>query len=191
MNNFLIKNNRGTDKVISIYWFVVIVIIAGGVFAMVYSFYGAPYDVREIEGNVLADKIADCLSVQGKLNENLFNSNGEFDENFSLDFFKECNLNFNSESDYDWDKTIQYFSEINFYNVDDVENSVYLISKGNSNFRADCFIEDKKNKDYENLAKCVEKRFYAVDSVFGKQYLIKILVAVGKGEKNVKQWIKN
>ena len=180
----------GTDKVVSIYWFAVIVIIAGGVVAMAYSFYGAPYDVREVEGNILADKIADCLSNQGELNENLFVLESEtrvFDEVFSENFFEECQLNFNSESDYNWDETMQYFSEINFYNISDTENPVFLISKGNSNFKGDCFIETKKGKDYEKLAKCTEKRFYAVDPVSGKQYLIKILIAISKAEKNVKQ----
>lgn len=184
-SNFFIKNRKGTDKVVSIYWFAVVVIIAGGVFAMAYTFYGSPYDVREIEGEVLADRVADCLSSQGRLSEKLFDSKGNFDENFTKDFFKFCDLNFNSETDYEWDKTIQYFTEVNFYVVDNAEISLFEINAGNLNFRGDCFIETKKGKEYEKLARCVEKRFYALDNS-GNQYLIKILVGVGKAEKNVK-----
>lgn len=180
-------NKKGTEKVVSIYWFAVIVIVAGGVFAMAYTFYGSPYDVREIEGGILSDQIADCISTQGILNEKLFNSSGNFDKNFTQDFLEVCDLNFNSESDYGWDKETQYFSEINFYGVNDLENSEFRIQQGNLNLRADCFVENKKGKDYRALASCVEKRFYAVDSASsGNQYLIKVLVAVGKSEKNVK-----
>ncbi len=51
-----IKNKRG-DKILSLYWFAVLIIVAGGIFGMVYVFYGSPYDVREIEANVLLNKI--------------------------------------------------------------------------------------------------------------------------------------
>jgi hypothetical protein len=181
----MIKGKTGTDKVVSVYWFAVIVIIAGGVFAMAYSFYGHPYDVREIEGDILANKIADCISVQGRLNEKLHSESGGFDGNFSDDFYSICNFNFNSESDYGWDKTAQYFTEINFYNLSDTENSVFEIKKGNMNYKQDCYMTDKKNKDYKKFAKCSEKRIYALDDS-GKQYLIKILAGVAKTEKNVK-----
>ncbi len=78
MNNFFISKIGG-DKVLSIYWFAIIVIVAGGVFGMAYNFYGAPYDVRELEGDVLSNKIADCISSQGYLNEKLFNSSSDID----------------------------------------------------------------------------------------------------------------
>ena len=57
----LINNKRG-DKILSIYWFAILLIIAGGIFGMVYVFYGTPYDVREIETRVLTNQIADCIS---------------------------------------------------------------------------------------------------------------------------------
>ena len=31
-------NKKGTDKILSIYWFVVLTLVAGGIFAMVYVF---------------------------------------------------------------------------------------------------------------------------------------------------------
>mgnify|MGYP001565168578 CR=1 FL=1 len=41
-------------------------------------------------------------------------------------------------------------------------------------------------REYNKLAKCTERRFYALNEG-GKQYLIKILSVIGKSEKNVRQ----
>lgn len=182
--NSRIKNKRGTEKVVSVYWFAIIVIISGGVFAMAYSFYSTPYDIREIEGGILADKIADCISNQGRLNSNLF-IDEEFNTNFSDDFSNLCKFNLKTENEYSWSETPQYFIEVSFYNVTNTENHIFIIQEGNLNYRGDCFIENESGKDYSRLVKCNEERLYALD-YNGKQYLIKILVAVNKAEKNVK-----
>ncbi len=181
----LFRNKIGGDKVISVYWFAIIVIVAGGVIAMVYTFYSSPYDVRELEGEVLANKVADCVSFQGKLNEELFDIEGNFNLKFSEDFFEVCGLNFETENENGWEESEQFFVEGVFYDLD--ENEIFGFSKGNLNLKADCFIPDKKRKDYEKLSKCVEKRIYSVGISEGEeQYLIKILVGVDKAEKNVK-----
>jgi len=185
MNNIL-RNKIGGDKVISVYWFAIIVIVAGGVIAMVYTFYNSPYDVRELEGEILANKVADCVSFQGKLNKELFNlSSGNFNENFSEDFFEVCKISFETENENSWEESEQFFVETVFYDLD--ENEIFSFSKGNLNLKSDCFIPDKKRKDYEKLSKCAEKRIYSVGiSEDEEQYLIKILVGVDKAEKNVK-----
>ena len=67
-------NKKGAGKILSPYWFVILVLIAGGVFAMVYAFYGAPYDVRWIESRILMNKVADCVSYEGKINSLLISS---------------------------------------------------------------------------------------------------------------------
>lgn len=176
-----IKNKKGADKILSIYWFVVLTLIAGGVFAMAYSFYGNPYDVRDIESQILADKVADCLSYGGRLNT-LFVNNGFLVENSQENFLKECNINLNSESE--WDE-FQYFTSVKFYNLSEDSIVLFRIDEGNINFIADCDITNKKGKDYEKLVKCTEKRIYAVDN-YNHQFLIKILTGVRKSEKNVK-----
>lgn len=176
-------NKRGTDKILSIYWFVVLTIIAGGIFAMVYIFYGAPYDVRGIESNILAERVADCISRNGIIDSNFF-SGKDFNKNINNTFQKECNINFNVEDGYR--DEIQYFYEVEFYTIKDLTNSSFSFYNGNNNWESDCFIKKENNKDYTRLAECTEKRFYA-SSRGGEQYLIKILSVIGKSEKNVKQ----
>ena len=63
-----IKNKKGSDKVLSIYWFVILFIISTGIFAMVYVYYHSPFNVLGAEGEIMANKIAECVSQQGKTN---------------------------------------------------------------------------------------------------------------------------
>jgi hypothetical protein len=187
-NNKMINlkmNKLGTDKILSMYWFVILILVAGGIFAMVYNFYGAPYDVRGIESEIFAERIADCISRNGTINSEMF-----LGENFNPDlnktFTANCNFNFNVEDSYGNNKDIQYFYEVEFYTIENTENSKFSFYDGNNNWKSDCFIKKENAKDYAKLAKCTEKRFYALSSG-GNQYLIKVLTAIGKSEKNVRQ----
>ncbi|MBU0893854.1 MAG: hypothetical protein KKF48_04055 [Nanoarchaeota archaeon] len=169
-------NKKGADKIISVYWFAILILVAGGVFMMVSTFYNSPYDVRGLEAEILSDKVADCISNQGQLNFNLIEEDGKFSEAFKNNFLNNCKIILNENKP-------EYYFEVNFYGVDDTSNSVFDISYGNQNWKAGCSIQE--DKEHEKLSKCLEKRFYAVgeDNV---QYLIKVLSIVGKAEKNVR-----
>ena len=69
---FFPKNRIGAENIISVYWFVILIIIAGAVVAMVSLFYGSPYDVRVTEANIMINQVSNCLSQSGELNKNLF-----------------------------------------------------------------------------------------------------------------------
>ncbi len=182
----MLDNKKGADKILSIYWFVILIIVAGGIFAMVYNFYGSPYDVRGLEANALTNKVADCISRGGMMNSNLFSSIGVFNENISDTFLEKCGITFNTEDEYNWKSTPQYFFEVQFYKLSDTNNAVFSFNEGNINWKPDCNIKKSNSKDYEKNIKCAERRLYAVDSD-NNQYLIQILSGVGKLEKNVKQ----
>lgn len=173
-------NKKGSDKVISMYWFVIVIIVALGIFAMVYVFYSAPYDIRDVESEILSSKIVDCLSRNGNINAYFISGEG-------INILDNCSLTFKVENELDWEKSEQYFFEVEIIklNKEDPSNSI-VFSGGNINWKEDCFIEDKKGKDYKKLITCNEKRVYAVDSL-SNQYLIKVLSGVGKNEKNIKQ----
>ena len=71
----VMRNKKG-EKYLSVYWFAILAIVAVGIVAMVLVFYGKPYDVREIEANVMINKIADCLSdSEGNLRVEINNEN--------------------------------------------------------------------------------------------------------------------
>ncbi|MFC1710553.1 hypothetical protein ACFLZJ_00105 [Nanoarchaeota archaeon] len=174
-------NKKGADKILSIYWFAILVIIAVGVFVMVSNFYNHPYDVREIEANLLKNRMADCLSSNGQFKSNILDSEGNFLLN-NENLLETCHLNFKAEDDFNWDETPQYYIETKIFHISDLNIPVLEVSGGNMNWKADCEIQ--KEGEYERLAKCAQGGFYSLGN--NGQYLIKILSVVGKVEKNVK-----
>lgn len=179
------KNKKGTDKLLSIYWFVILTLVAGGIIAMVYVFYGPPYDVRGIESEIFAERIADCISQRGFIDQSFF-TGGNFNAETGEKFTDKCHFNFNVEEGYGDDGETEYFYEVEFYTLKDLTTPVFSFNDGNVNWKGDCFIKKENGKDYVRLAQCTEKRMYAL-SKGGGQYLIKILSVIGKSEKNVKQ----
>ena len=178
------KNRIGADKILSVYWFAILFIIASGVFAMVYVFYTSPFDVRNVEADALGNQIVSCVSQNGKIIPRWTTNQ------ISLKIRDECHLNLNSESNEN-----QYYVQIDFYDFKTFafseSNGREIISSqpsatvydGNANLKTDCEIQEIKN--YEKQSKCFEKRFYATDEK-NNQYLIKITSIVRKTEKNAK-----
>ncbi len=133
-------NKKGTDKLISVYWFAILFIVASAVVYMTVAFYGKPYDVRELEAHALTNHIAGCLSDAGYLKENILGN-----EDFKNNFLENCNINFDVEDTYDWKEQGQYYVGIEFSQE---ENLVFEISEGNKNLISSCGIErevEKKN----------------------------------------------
>ncbi|MGA2130430.1 MAG: hypothetical protein ABSG05_02330 [Candidatus Pacearchaeota archaeon] len=169
------KNKKGADKVISVYWFFILFLVAAAIVYMVSSFYGKPYDVRSIEAGLLADKASDCVSYAGYLRD------GVLTPDFQQNILTKCNLNFNTEDIYDWKQQGQYFLDISFYKFTTYPtnpNLLFEASAGNSNLKDFCGISGDTNPF------CLQREFYTIDKT-GNQYAIKITAVVRKTEKNV------
>lgn len=165
-------NKRGADKILSVYWFVILTIVAVGVVAMVWLYYGSPYDVREMEANIMINRVADCLSKAGIFNEDAFNG----------DFLSNCHLNFET-ADVQGEEQTQYYLEVSVEELDVVTlvknpRNDLKVEVGNPNLGIFCDLEDK------NQPTCVERNLYSVDSS-NTGYIIKVLSVVDKNEQNV------
>ena len=168
--------NKKGEKLISVYWFAILVIVAVGIVLMVNSYYGSTYDVREVESKVLADKVANCIYYGGKVNPLLLTPQDVFREDFRDFFMERCSLNFSVKGEFE---RIPYYADVGFFSFED-SRSVFNISAGNNNFKYDCGVEVENE---EKIAKCTEKEFYLkTDS--GKIYLVKILSIVAKTDEN-------
>ena len=125
-------NNKGS-KVLSVYWFAILTIVAIGIVAMVMIFYGKPYDVRTIEGEVMINKIVDCLSGDdGKLRQDISNEDILQKCHFILtdEFYFEVN-DFGIKQGY---SNLRDSCDIREESVVCVKKSVYLLdSEGNEN----------------------------------------------------------
>jgi len=173
-----------TDKTISLYWFFVLFLIASAVVFLVYSLYGKPLDVRQMECVFLAEKVADCVSQGGNIPETILNKGGVFVIN-SENLLKNCYINRGTENVYGWNND-QLFVSIGFSRF---ENEIPILGPTffvgnehlwdkNSNMNS---IDPAKNK---NFPVCIERKIYSKGED-GKYYLITISTCVGKKEKNV------
>ncbi|MBR9701420.1 hypothetical protein GOV13_00695 [Candidatus Pacearchaeota archaeon] len=103
-------NKRGTDKIISVYWFAILFIVAAAVVYMAAVFYGTPYDIRGAEASAMINQIADCITEGNSL------------KNVSQETFMDaCHLNFGEEND-------EYYVKVS--NPD--------VEKGNVNLKEFC-----------------------------------------------------
>lgn len=172
-------NKKGADKLISIYWFVVLVLVAGGIVMMANVFYSSPYDVRSTEANILSTKVSDCIYFGGKMNPALVGVNGVFKQEFKDNFLSHCNLNFNPDTTF---TQKQYYTQADFYHFGEIDaKKSFELSAGNKNWITDCNITTAKPK----LPVCYNDSFLAKGPT-GKLYLVKTLSIVGNVNKNEK-----
>ena len=174
-------NKRGAEKIISVYWFVILFMVAGTIAYSVSIFYGDPYDVRGIESNILINKIADCLSKNGKLDSEINQNN----------FFEICNLNFGNDKD-------EYYVEIKIDNFRDGKPSEPFIVEGNINLKdnlniGSIFKSEKsfyvlneiENKDSESNNQEETSEEKKQIQITAKELIVKIFIVINKAKENV------
>jgi hypothetical protein len=184
-------NSRGANKILAIYWFTILVLVAGGISLMVFAFYHHPIDIRGAEADVLATRVADCISKNGKLvggvlkkDESSSQKNYVLDKDFEENFLSICNLKFEGESENEWGTKLQYAVNVSFYNIGSSEPFVNF-AEGNINYFASCEIKDKNDEKFRKDARCVYRGLYVVGEK-DEQFLIEIISVVNKPEKNVR-----
>ncbi len=166
------------DKILVVYWFVILTIITGGVIVVVHNFYSHPYDIRGIETSLLSQKVAGCISHEGLLNKNLFKKKA-FNLDFRRDFLKECSLKFYDSQD----EQNEYFVGVDFFSLSQTSKSLFELSAGNSFLKEGC--KKSVGKEYSLLPKCEISRIYSLGPN-GEQYLIEITAVIRKLKENVR-----
>jgi len=61
----LFKDKTGGEKLLSIWWLFTIAMVGAGIVFGVSMFYSAEIDVRNVEAEILSNKILDCFFVAG------------------------------------------------------------------------------------------------------------------------------
>lgn len=166
-----INSKKAMEKVVAIYWFAILFIVAAACVYLVYSFYGKPYDVREIEANFLVNKIVDCISENGILNREILNS---------PNFLEQCHITFDVEEFKGWEEN-QFAIEIfvcEFVYPDGQKNCASKLSFGNQNFKKNCELMSGGKSPF-----CLTRNSYFID-VNREKVSTKIFVGVRKTEKN-------
>ncbi len=167
--DYLIKKSKKGEKLLSLYWFVILFLVASTIVYVVASVYGAPYDVRKIESGFLADKLADCISQGGYMTEKAPTLDKE-------NILEQCGITLEVEDSYGWEDD-QFYFLIEYYDFDS-KNLIKTIEVGNERLVDFCGANGK-------TPFCNERRFYVIDRN-QEEYEIKLKIAISKYEKNVK-----
>ncbi len=157
----MIGDKKGMGRmVIWFFYFIVIIIVVSWVVVVVASFYSKQYDIREMEANMLANKLMRCIMKEGVI------------EKADLDnIFKNCDFNLNRE---------EYYLEVD-YTSDGKESKA---SFGRESLGNLCKL---KNIDVTYAPSCNKINYYA--QIRNGQILtpskIIFLIDIGKVKQNV------
>lgn len=172
----MLRNKRAMEKILGIYWFAVLVIVAGAVVGMVVMAYSIGFDVRSVESDFMIQKISRCIAEGGFLKIDL--------ENFQGDLLQECGMYFGEIPE-----DSEYFVAIDWYEKAEWEGkSPSDITKSNKRITAGRgSLEDIgcQNNIGGNAPYCRSGWFYVLqEGEEQKQLMVKITAAVNKVEEN-------
>ena len=154
-----IKNKKAQvgSGILWLYKFIMLIIVIGGIVAVVFLHYSKQYDVREIELNLLAGNMLECFSDKGKIEH----------EDFTNEKLYSC-LNFDEK-------------EI-FLNVTlEEEGKQNSISLGDKHLEVYCELGQEKIEG-KKLPSCLRESYdVLIDETPGK---IEFFIALLKSTKN-------
>lgn len=161
---------RGDERVLSIYWFIMFIIVAVAVVSGVARFYGAPMDVRLVEAELLADKVIDCVSAQGKLDGG-FMALGE-----GQNMREYCHLNFEDTSMDAYKGAGQYYISVQ------IGEGTWEAGNVGAKYQVFC----GHTGSLKNVPVCVNKKVVLLDEREGGQGFVAVDVVsvVAKVEQN-------
>ncbi|MCX6748323.1 MAG: hypothetical protein NT076_01840 [Candidatus Pacearchaeota archaeon] len=166
----IIKNKRGGEKYLSIWWFLMLAVIGVGLVAGVAIFNARTIDTRALEADILAVRVADCLVDNGYL------KTGVVEENF--DVYENCKINKETI-----EKSRMYFFSYEVYDAEKcVNNECKIIFEkpayGVADFKGDCKISQAISA--QEYPRCSERKVYTVNKE-GKGLLL--VVTAGTNNK--------
>ncbi len=134
--------NKKADKLFSAWQFLIFILVGISIVGIVFIYYGADLDVRDIEVEILNSKLSSCVLDNSYLFFDFVEGKNE------LDIFKVCNL---KQEVFQGD--IDFYFKLNFEEggvSKEIAEGVYTID-------ADCKIKELVRA--ENLAVCHETSF--------------------------------
>jgi len=137
--------------------FLILVVVVGGVVAVVVSHYSVQYDIRSAEAEILSEKIINCISSEGIINQNIdeegIKSCFPFDENELY-----MNLSINDDN----------------------------LELGKKFLTTLCEAREKGSK-IRYYPSCIKSKYYLLQNKGGilEQSIVRIFIAISKTQKNL------
>jgi len=161
-----INTKKAGERYLSIWMFINWFIILLAVVVGVVMFYSVKLDIRNIEANIMAERLSNCMS---KNFDYTLISSPEFN------IYEFCKLD---------KETID--SAAYYFNVsirDSNTNTAYDITGGNRDFEVYCRYQALKGKAETNLAQCAERTLMIQDTKTRIVYSTSILAASNQKEE--------
>ena len=135
------RGKKGGEKLISIWWFMVLTIVATGIVIGVSAYYAAEVDVKAVEADILSEKVLDCMNQNGFVPDNFFKEN--------FDVLHECKL-----SQKAFEKGSNFFFRVSLYDSDG--KLIKSSQAGDASFEKSCAIQ--KEVKAINFPICTSKK---------------------------------
>jgi len=159
----LLINKKADEKYLSIWMFLIWAIIGVSIVLGVLMFYSVQGDVRQIEAQLLADKLSSCIT-------NGFNYEEIKGSNF--DIYAKCSLNKNV-----FDEENFYYFNINI--TGEGNGQLGKIILGGNNWKTECdyqFLKEEAEKE-NKFPQCTRQDSTAFDSKTNKRYIVSVITA--------------
>lgn len=147
------KNKRAEEKYMSLWWFFSWIVIAAGIVIGVMAFNSKDVDVREVEAEILSEKLVNCLLDNGNINQDFL------ENNFDIEI---CDLD------------LEVLRDSGYFYIE-ISSGEVKYEVGEVSFREDCYISEEMKKA-EYFPKCIEKKIKGMNSE-NKMIEVKILTA--------------
>ena len=156
----LFKTKKAGTKLLSVWWFLVLVIIAIGIVAGTSIFITKKIDTRAVEADILVSRAIICLVNQGIIREDFLK------ENFNI--FQKCAL-----SEKIIDKSSNYFLNISLFDATSNKLVNVPLVYGNHAFEKECKVP-ASGVVAPNFPRCSEKSLDVIDSS-GNKFKLNII----------------
>lgn len=158
--------NKLGEKLLSVWWFFVLGVIGGGIVIGVLIYSSADVSVKEVEADILYERIIDCIVDNGYLNEIVLKND--------FDIFETCNLN----------KSVFGRGSNFYFNISGnmEEENIINISEGAS-FENECQISIDEETKAKHFPQCSKHKINVLHE--GKNIELIILTASNQNGRKI------
>ncbi len=157
----MILGKKAGEKILSIWWFAVLVFIAAGILSGVFMFYNLEGDVRLLHAKILNEKVFDCIEENGFLVDGWMSA----DRGLAKKMFRE---------------KCKFRASPDVYIRLTIGNSPQELVFGGLSMKEDCKLRlDGKTKLSKYFPQCYEEKRNLIYFKSGERKIIDVEVLVG------------
>jgi len=166
----MLKDKRGGEKYMSIWWFFALILVGTMIIVAVLVFFSAEQDIRDLEVELLLNKVPNCLITEGQIIVDFY------EPGFTL--FEKCRLSPVAFRDQDYYLSVEFLGENG--------NLLPGVSYGDVGIKSDCDVAASAKGFSKNYPRCgdEEREFlYTENGISKKGKLVIFAASNAKGKE--------